>query len=201
MPMPWQLARGLRAKRQFRSTEQRPLAETLPHVNVNDLQVPRDYKTYVAPSISFRYPHLTGIKINWSMVQFFHSDRAQTFKFKWIRTNFGYPRPAFLCECGRPTIKLYFRHQNLACRRCCNATYASRTLGKRTRPILQALRLETFLKLKSYMSQRNRRRLKARIPETHNKRLDSKRLSHHRSSFHSPITAREAQCTGDNHHQ
>jgi len=60
------------------------------------------------------------------------------------------------------------------------ATYASRTLGKRTRPILQALRLETFLKLKSYMSKRNRNRLKARIPDTHNKRLDSKRLSYHR---------------------
>ena len=54
------------------------------------------------------------------------------------------------------------------------ATYASRTLGK------QALRLETFLKLKSYMSKRNRNRLKARIPDTHNKRLDSKRLSYHR---------------------
>jgi len=178
MPMPWQLARGLWAKRQSRRTEQRPLAETLPQINVNDLDVPRDHKTYIA-NIPLRYPHLTGMKINWSMVHFFHSDRVQTFRFKWIKTGLGYPRPAFLCECGRPTIKLYFRHQNLACRRCCNATYASRTLGKRTRPILQALRLETFLKLKSYMSQRNRRRLKARIPKTHNKRLDSKRLGHH----------------------
>src|SRR5262249_28324203 len=57
--MPPQLARGLRAKRRSRRTEQRPLAETLPCINVNDLQVPHDYKTYVAPSISFRYPHLT----------------------------------------------------------------------------------------------------------------------------------------------
>ena len=65
------------------------------------------------------------------------------------------------------------------CRRCTNAVYASQVLGKRTRPILQALRLETFLKLKSYMGQRNRRRLKSRIPKTHSRRLDSKRLSHH----------------------
>jgi hypothetical protein len=120
------------------------------------------------------------MRIAYHMVEFHHSNRVQSFRFKWIKTGLGYPRPAFICECGRPTIKLYFRHQNLACRCCCNATYASRTLGKRTRPILQALRLETFLKLKSYMSQRNRSRLKARIAETHDKRLDSKRLGHHR---------------------
>ena len=180
MPMPWQLARGLWARRQSRRRESRPIAECLPSINVNDLQVPRDYETYVAPNISFRYPHISSMRIAWNMVEFAHSDRVQAFRFKWIKTGFGYPRPAFICECGRPVLKIYFKHQNLACRRCCNATYASRTLGKRTRPILQALRLETFLKLKSNMSGRNRRRLKARIPETHNKRLDSKRLAHHR---------------------
>jgi hypothetical protein len=180
MGMPWQLKVGLYNKRKYRRTEQRPIAETLPHINVNDLNIPRDYKTYTAPNISFRYPQILNMRIAYHMVEFSHSRRIQTFRFKWIKTGFGYPRPAFICECGRPVIKIYFKHQNLACRRCCNATYASRTLGKRTRPILQALRLETFLELKSYMSKRNRLRLKARIPETHNKRLDSKRLSHHR---------------------
>jgi hypothetical protein len=175
MSMPWQLRNAKRPKR----SEPRPLAETLPQVNVDHLDVPRDHKTYIAPDISFRYPHINSMKINYFMVQFSHSDRVQTFRFKWIKTGFGYPRPAFICECGRPVIKLYFHYANLACRRCCNATYASRTLDKRTRPILQALRLEAFLKLKSYMSQRNRRRLKARIPKTHSKRLNSKRLSHH----------------------
>src|SRR6516225_7660499 len=179
MPMPRQLARGLWARHHSRRREQRPLAECLPHINVNDLRIPRDYKTYIAPYISLRYPEISGIRLAFNCVEFHHSGRAQTFRFKWIKTGCGYPRPAFICECGRPVIKLDFRHLNLACRRCCNATYASRTLGKRTRPILQALRLETFLKLKSYMSQRNRRRLKARIPKTHSRRLDSKRLSHH----------------------
>src|SRR5215510_3010245 len=114
MAMPWQLARAKRPKR----IEPRPLAECLPQVNVNDLDVPRDHKTYIA-NISLRYPHLTGMKINWNMVQFFHSNRAQTFRLKRIATGYGgiyKPRYAFICECGRPTIKLYFRHTNLACR-------------------------------------------------------------------------------------
>jgi hypothetical protein len=109
MAMPPQLARGLWLKRHYRRTEQRPLAECLPHINVNDLSIPRDYKTYIAPNISFRYPHISSMRINWNMVQFAHSERIQTFKFKWIKTGFGYPRPTFICECGRPVIKLYFR--------------------------------------------------------------------------------------------
>jgi hypothetical protein len=175
--MPWQLARGLRAKRQSRRTEQRPLAEYLPHINVNDLPIPRDYKTYTAPYISLRYPQISGIRLAFNFVEFHHSGRAQTFRLKWIKTGFGYPRPAFLCECRRPVIKLYFRHANLACHRCCNATYASRTLDKRTRPILQAIRLRTFLQLKSGMSKRNRRRLQARLfRTTKSLQLGSKRI-------------------------
>jgi hypothetical protein len=53
MTMPWQLKVGLYSKRKYDRTEQRPIAETLPHINVNDLNIPRDYKTYVAPNISF----------------------------------------------------------------------------------------------------------------------------------------------------
>ena len=179
MSMPWQLKVGLYERRKSRHREPRPIAETLPHINVNDLSIPRDYKTYIAPYISLRYPEISGIRLAFHCVEFHHSGRVQTFRFKWIKTGFGYRRPAFICECGRPVIKLYFRHLNLACRRCTNALYASQTCDKHTRPILQALRLETFLKLKSYMGQRNRRRLKARIPKTHSKRLNSKRLSHH----------------------
>jgi hypothetical protein len=100
-----------------------------------------------------------GARLNFAMrgecAQFFHSDRVQTFNFKWIKTGFGYPRPAFICECGRPTIKLYFRHLNLGCRNCCNTVYSSQVLGKRTRPILQTQRLQTFLSLKSCMWKSN----------------------------------------------
>src|SRR5262245_28669239 len=176
MTMPWQLARAKRPKR----SEPRPLAECLPHINVNDLDVPRDYKTYIA-NLSLRYGFVSSMKINWNMVQFFHSNRAQTFKLKRIATGHGgiyKPRHAFICECGRPVIKLYFRHANLACRRCCNATYASRTLGKRSRPVLQDIRLRTFLQLKTYMSKRNRQRLQAHLSrkplELTSKRINNK---------------------------
>jgi hypothetical protein len=179
MAMPPQLARGLQAKRQSRRCEQRPLAECLPHINANDLPIPRDYQIHVAPNISLRYPHILRMRIAYDGVEFTHSGREQVFDFKWIKTGFGYPRPAFRCDCGRPVITLYFRHANLACRRCSNATYASRTLDKRTRPILQAQRLNMFLKLKTGMRKTTRQRLIARIAPAPHQELNSKRLAHH----------------------
>jgi hypothetical protein len=161
--MPPQLERGLRLKRQSGRTEQRPLAECLPHINVNDLQIPRDHKTYTFPNISLRYPHISGMRLNAFMVKFAHSERIQTFNFKWIKTGFGYPRPTFICECGRPVIKLYFKSTNLACRRCCNATYASRACSKNQRPALQAKRLQSFLTFKPFIRSKARKRLQARI--------------------------------------
>jgi hypothetical protein len=181
MAMPAQLARGLREKRQSGRKEQRPLAECLPQINVNDLSIPRDHKTYIAPNISFRYPHITNMRIAYNMVEFSHSGRRQVFRFKRIKTGFGWPRPAFICECGRSVIKLYFRSLNLACHHCCNATYASRQCSRKQRPILQANRLKAFLEFKSGtgMSQRNRHRIKARI-KAPTQELTSKRFSHHK---------------------
>jgi hypothetical protein len=158
--MPWQLRN---AKRRPRHSEPRPIAETLPRINVNDLGVPRDYKTYTSPNISFSYPHLSNMRIAYNMVQFAHSGRVQSFRLKWIKTGFGLPRPAFICECGRPTIRLYFRHQHLACRRCTKALYASQVCGKRTRPVLQSIRLHSFIKLKHYMRKNTRQRLQSRL--------------------------------------
>jgi hypothetical protein len=169
MAMPWQLKVGLYNKKKSGRTEQRPLAETLPHINVNDLDVPRDYKTYIAPNISMRYPHINTMKISHFMVSFAHSDRVQTFRFKSIKTGFGgnySPRYAFVCECGRSTTKLYFRHQHLGCRACFNLTYASRVLNKDNRPRLQAIRLNNFTQLKSGMHRHTKQRLQARMPRT-----------------------------------
>jgi hypothetical protein len=68
-----------------------------------------------------------------------------------------------VCQCGRSVSKLYFKGGHLACRRCHGALYASQVCDKRSRPILQAKRLRTFLELKSYMSKSNRQRLKSRL--------------------------------------
>jgi hypothetical protein len=165
MAMPPQLQRGLIARRYARYRQSRPIAESLPHINVNDLKLPRDHKTYVLPNISLRYPQISGARLAFHAVDFMHTGRTQTFRIKWIKTGFGFPRPAFICECGRPVMKLYFHHANLACQRCCNAIKASQTLNKRTRPILKAHRLEVFLALKTGMHNRTIRRLKARLGE------------------------------------
>jgi hypothetical protein len=165
MAMPWQLQRGLLERRYSRRTERKPLVENLPAINVNDLKIPRDYKTYTTPNISLRYPHISSARLSFHVVEFAHSGRIQSFRIKRIKTGFGFPRPAFICQCGRAVINLYFRNQNLACRRCCNATYASRTLDKHTRPILKAHRLETFLELKTNIRKHTRHRLLKRLGE------------------------------------
>src|SRR2546430_8373406 len=132
MAMPPQLARARRPKR-----SERPIAETLPHINVNDLKIPKSLYTVVtAPWISLRYPFISGARLSVRMVEFAHNGRIQSFRLKWIKTGYGLPRFAFICQCGRPVISLYFRHGNLSCRRCCNATYASRTCSQKQRPAL-----------------------------------------------------------------
>ena len=54
----------------------------------------------------------------------------QSFRLKWIKTNYGLPRFAFICQCGRPVISLYFRYGNFSCRRCTDAIYASQACNK-----------------------------------------------------------------------
>jgi hypothetical protein len=111
-----------------------------------------------------------------------HSGYTQPIKLRWCRTGFGghsRPRPLFVCNCGRSVRRVYFKAGNLACRRCHNATYASRVCSKSLRPILQAQRLQAFLKLKSYMWKNNRQRLKARIAIAPTQEFKSKRLNHY----------------------
>ena len=52
MAMPPQLARGLLAKRYSHCRDPRPVAEELAQIDVNDLHIPRDQRTYTAPHIS-----------------------------------------------------------------------------------------------------------------------------------------------------
>jgi hypothetical protein len=68
MAMPWQLREGLK-RRPKGKFPPRPIAEQLPSVNVNDLQIPRDHRTYVAPNISLRYPFLAGARLSWDAIE------------------------------------------------------------------------------------------------------------------------------------
>jgi hypothetical protein len=169
MAMPIQLARAKR------HNYKRPLAECLTRINVNDLQIPRDYQTYVADNISLRYPEISGLRLSANWVEFHHNHRIQTFKLKWIRTGFGYPRPAFICDqCARPVISLYLRNTNMACRRCTNAIYASQTQGKQGRKALQTHRIKQYLTFKPSLIAKTKQRLLARC--TSNTELVTKRI-------------------------
>jgi hypothetical protein len=172
MAMPIQLARAKRPKR----ATPRPLVEQLPRIDIIDLcrwrVFPSQYDWHKAHLLEapFRYPFVKCLVISLQNIEAnHHTGYTQVIPLRWIRTGYGglhRPRPLFNCRCGRSVTKLYFRHFNLACRRCTNAVYASQVCsGRATRAHLQAQRLQTFLKLKSYMSQTNRRRLAARIPK------------------------------------
>ena len=90
MAMPKQLQRGLLVKRYSQCRDPRPIAEELSQININDLNIPRDQKTYTAPNISLRYPQLSGLRLTCNAVEFSHNGRTQTFRLKPIKTGFGY---------------------------------------------------------------------------------------------------------------
>jgi hypothetical protein len=169
--MPWQLKEGLR-RHQKGSRPPRPIVEQLPAISVNDLPSPShcDTKTYILRDISLRYPQIAAAKLSCKAVEFRHVSLhrstlgpIQTFGIKRIKTGFGsHGRCAFICDCGRPVIKLYYRGRQLACKRCCNAIHASQALDKRTRPVLQASRIESFLN-KPKLYTRTRERLRKRF--------------------------------------
>jgi hypothetical protein len=202
--MPPQLARGLWLKRQSRRKHsERPLVETLPRIDIGDLcrwrVFPKDWHKAHLLELPFRYPFLKNLVISLEDIEANHVlGYTQVIKLRWCATGFGglnRPRPLFICTmCSRSVTKLYFKGGYLNCRRCCNGTYASRVLGKYTRPVLQAIRLHNLLQFKTYMSKRNRNRLKARIPVTARHELNSKRVSHH--SIQLPSTALAVQWVG-----
>lgn len=84
---------------------------------------------------------------------------------KRIKTGFGRPRHAFVCDCGRPVIKLYHHHGQLSCRRCTGARYASQALDKKVRPVLQAMRIESFLNAKPKLHNSTKEHLRKRFGE------------------------------------
>jgi hypothetical protein len=186
MPMPPQLARAKRPKR----SSPRPIVEQLPRIDITDLcrwnVFPNqcDWNKAHLLELPFRYPFIQSLVISLQSIEANHlSGYTQVIPLRWIRTGYGghhRPRPLFVCQCGRSVRRVYFKGGHLACRRCHSAVYASQLCsGRTTRSALQALRLQTFLGLKSYMWKNNRQRLKARLATTPKQEFKSKRLAHH----------------------
>jgi hypothetical protein len=126
-----------------------------------------------------RYPFISNARLSAYVVEFAHTrGRIQSFKLKAIKTGFGI-RFAFICNCGKPVISLYYRYGNLSCRHCCNVVYASQTCSKRQRSALQAIRIEHFLNNKRGLFRHTRERLKKRLGE---KSHDGPRTHGHKST-------------------
>jgi hypothetical protein len=183
------MPRHLRNARRPKRSEPRPLVETLPRIDIADLTrwkvFPSQYDWHKAYLLEapFRYPFIKSLVITLQTIEVnHHSGYNQIIPLRWLRTGFGghvRPRPLVVCQCGRSVTKVYFTYGSLKCRRCCDASFASRQCSKRLRPILQAKRLQFFIEHKSGMWKSNRDRLRARIVTAPNQELNSKRLSHH----------------------
>jgi hypothetical protein len=181
MAAPWQLQLAKRRPKRFGP---RPIVETLKRIDIAELcrfhVFPAQWHESHYLELPFKYPFARNLVISLENIEVNHlSGYIQSIPLHWVRTGFGgnsRRRPLLVCQCGRSVTKLYFNGGHLACRRCHNAVYASQVCGKHSRPILQAKRLRTFLELKSYMSKRNRERLKARLTPEQG-RLTTKRLA------------------------
>src|SRR5262245_55157854 len=122
MSMPWQLREGL--KRRVKGAPPKPLVENLDGIAVHKLPIPSlyDEKRYIISRVSLTWPFTTAIKLSRDSVEFHlpslhrgELGRTQTFKLKHNRTGFGV-RHAFVCDCGKPTFKLYCHNRHMACR-------------------------------------------------------------------------------------
>jgi hypothetical protein len=167
---PPQLARAKRRNRFARGYVPKPVAETLPCFNICELVhiIPHKYGiTRTQSSNSPSHPPIIGLRLTCEIIEVIHKGgNTQKFKLKWIRTNFGRPRPAIHCDkCQCPVLKLYNRYDDLACRVCRGTVYLSQKVAPSARPTLKAHRLEQFLALKSNINQRTRERLIKRFGE------------------------------------
>jgi hypothetical protein len=169
--MPWQLRNSYNPGK---GKSEKPIVEKLPSISTKELGIPSpyDYKTYVLGNIVFRLPQLAGARLNYQFVEFRHpplhrgqQGPTQTFHFKHIKTGFGIRHVFICCHCGRPVQKLYLFLRNLACRHCLQARYASQLLGPRSRPILQAARIQSFIDNKPRIFRRTRDRLQRLLGE------------------------------------
>jgi hypothetical protein len=140
--MPPQLARAKRPKR----TTPRPLVETLPRIDIDDLcrwrVFPSQYDWDKANLLEapFRYPFIKSLVITLRTIEAnHHSGYDQIIPLRWCRTGYGghhRPRPLFVCQCGRSVRRLYFKSAYLGCRRCVGGTYASKAVQPTSAPYL-----------------------------------------------------------------
>lgn len=160
--MPPQLAKAHKPRR---STK--PILESLPSVNVNVFKISSLFTGRRVIIKPLKIPDIAAFKVTGTHIDFhlksLHRGIAgpvQRFAVKPIKTGWGM-RFAFVCNCGKGTIKLYLHNRRLMCRFCCNGRYVSEAISRQSRPQLTALRVENILTKPLW--QRTRERLLKRF--------------------------------------
>src|SRR5262245_64256931 len=100
MPMPTQLARGLRVRRQSRRRESSPTIELMPSISIHDLRhaIPRYHGQVNEPDVSLKYPDLAYLRLSASMLEIMgRNGHIQRFRIEWIPTHFGKHRAILAC--------------------------------------------------------------------------------------------------------
>jgi len=165
---PWQLAKAFKPRK-----SSRPILETLCAVSTTELKISSLYSGKKRVLHPLKIPHLEGVKVTATRVDFhfpsFHRGqrgRTESFRLKAIRCGFGNFRYCFHCNtCGRPVVWLYWFHNTLLCRFCCNGRHLSQAIDAPLRPVLKAHRLEQFILLTTNAQQRTRDKLLKRYGE------------------------------------
>src|SRR5262249_44603148 len=149
MPMPTQLARGLRVRRQSRRRESSPTIELMQSISIHDLRhaIPRYHGQVNEPDVSLKYPDLADLRLSTSCLEIMgRNGHLQRFGIQWIPTHFGKHRAILVCStCGYGAIRLYGHYGNYACRFCHQAQYLSQKQKTASRKRLSAAKLRLKL--------------------------------------------------------
>src|SRR5262249_24033429 len=144
--MPPQLARAYKPRK-----SSRPIAEKLPRINISDIKIPTDSRSYTLPNIAFKYPFLAAARLTRDAIEFHFPSlhrsqlgRTQTFQIYPVRVGYGI-RYYFRCDCRRGAMKLYLCNAYLACKHSHHVRMACQAATPRPRPILLAAKLQSII--------------------------------------------------------
>jgi hypothetical protein len=143
---PWQL-RGPRPRRRV----PRPLIDELPFVDVRGLgrrrQFPPNWHDTNIFDVGFLHPGIKSLRLTRASitVTYYGNAPQQIIKLKWYKPGFGGYRPVGQCGCGRTAFRLYKVSSKLVCYRCTKGRYATQVGYSRSRPHIQARRLENLI--------------------------------------------------------
>ena len=156
MGMPVQLAKALRAKRQYqyqlprrsRHSEPRPTIELMRAININDLRhvIPRYPNDVYEPNVDLKYPDIARLRLFARHIEITgRNGHVQRFRIVWIRTGLGKPRAILVCFCGYGAIRLFARYGMYACKACHRAVHMCQRQSSRGRKRLRACKLRLDL--------------------------------------------------------